>query len=735
MARPCLLFLFALAACGGDDDVPPDAGPPADAPVDAPRNYVPEPFDPTPATMAYCAAQGRDDAAIEARITGWLAELTLAEKIEMMHGVSLALVDGSFRVAGNERLGIPGLRMLDGPRGLSAFTGKTATSFPVGTMRGATWDPALEERVGRVMAVELRSAGANVLLAPTLNILRHPRWGRAQETYSEDVHHMGDMGVAFIRGVQSEGVLASAKHFAANSIEDTRHRVDVVIDERTLREIYLPHFERAVNEARVASVMSAYNQVNGLYCDLSSHLLTDILKGEWEYAGFVESDWLLGTHGSAASVLAGLDIEMPMAAEFARLARDVANGDLDERDIDRSVRRILRAELCFGLDEAGPPVDDPSMRETPAHLSLAREVATRGIVLLRNEPADGAAPADPPVLPLPGSTSSIAILGRAADVENIGDTGSSAVIPSEVVTALEGITERAGSGVTVTHVPGTSLTAASEAIVRAADAVVIVTGLVAGEEGENIPLSGVGDRESLDVPADDVALIRAVAAIHPRVIVILEGSSAFVTATWDEDVEALLHAFYPGSEGGRAIADILFGDAAPSGRLPFSMPVAEADLPPFDNVSDTVTYGYFHGYRHLAREGVAPRYAFGHGLSYTTFAYSGLALSATTVAPDGMLEATVTVTNTGSVRATETVQLYVHAEGSGVPRADHDLRAFAQVELDPSESADVTLPLRAADLAYFDTATRSFVVEPISYEVRVGASSTDVRAAASFTVE
>ncbi len=235
-------FLSA-SACGGDDasdDAGLDAGADAavDARLDAPRDYVPEPFEPTPETIAYCGA--RDDAAIEARITEWLSALTLEEKVVLMHGAMFGLVDGSWRVPGVERLGIPGLRMLDGPRGVSAFTGKNATTFPVAMMRGATWDPDLEERVGAAMAVELRSVGANVLLAPCMNVLRHPRWGRSQETYSEDTFHMGEMALGFVRGVQSEGVLASAKHYAVNSIENTRYHVDVRVDERTLREIFSP---------------------------------------------------------------------------------------------------------------------------------------------------------------------------------------------------------------------------------------------------------------------------------------------------------------------------------------------------------------------------------------------------------------------------------------------------------------------------------------------------------------
>jgi len=706
----------ALAPTDAATDAPPDA------PLDAGPPHEPRPFTPTPETIAYC--QGRDDAAIEARITTMLGELSLAEKITMMAGGTGPAGDGTWAVPGNERLGVWGLHMLDGPRGLSRFSELRGTAFPVAMMRGATWDPALEERVGRAMAVEHRSAGADVILAPTINILRHPRWGRAQETYSEDTHHMGAIALGFVQGVQAEGVLASAKHYAVNSIEDTRHDVDVTIDERTLREIYLPHFRRLVVEGHVASVMSAYNQVNGHYCDVSTHLLREILKGEWGFAGFVESDWIFGTHGDAESVLAGLDIEMPFRAEFRGLAPAVGRGELSEHDIDDAVRRILRAQLCFGLDEtprpAGTRIDVPSRRETPEHLALAREVARRGIVLLRNETPVGASA---PVLPIAGAMS-IALLGRNADVENIGDEGSSAVEPTSVITALEGLAARAVGGLTVTHVPGTTLDAAAEGAVRAADVVVIVTGLPAADEGESD--IAAGDRDSLALPAEELALIRAVSAIHPAVVVVLEGGAAILTAPFEDEIEGLLFAFYPGSEGGAALAEILLGDASPSGRLPFSIPVAEADLPVFDSVSLEVTYDFFHGYRHLMQSSRAPAHAFGEGLSFTSFAVSAMTLSQGTIAPGEDVLVTVRVENTGSRTAIDTVQAYVAPIGSRVERAPHDLRAFAQIELAAGESGTVTMTIDSDDLAFWDTAAGRFEIEAIDYEIRVGHSAADI---------
>ena len=716
MRRLLLLGFVCLSIACGDDDVPRDAEV-TDAPTDATsdasdaRTYVPEPFEPTEATRAYCPMPTGDADAIEARITELLAQMTPREKIACLHGASLSLIDGAWRVAGVDRLGIPGLRMLDGPRGLSSMTGKNATAFPVAMMRGATFDPELERRVGAAMARELKSVGADVLLAPTINVLRHPRWGRAQETYSEDPHHMAEMALAFVQGVQSEGVLASAKHFAANSIEDTRHEVDVRLDECTLREVYLPAFRRLVVEGRVASVMTAYNQVNGRWADQQDHLLRTILKGEWAFAGFVESDWILGTHGDVESLRAGLDIEMPAPTNFRRLASALESGAIAEREIDASVRRVLRAQLCFGLDTRVRPMDDVAARETEEHLALAREVAERGVVLLKNDA----------VLPLDrASITRVAVLGRVLDLDNIGDTGSSNVRASDVISALEGLRELAGD-VAIDVVE--SLDAEGEAIVRAADAVVIVTGLTHEDEGE--ATIGAGDRESLALPAEELATIREVTAIHARVIVVLEGGASIVVREFVDDIEGLLFAFYPGAEGGRALARVLFGDEVPRGRLPFSIPRDEAHLPTFDNVSTTVEYGRFHGYTHLAREAHAAESPFGFGLGYTRFELGDATLSATTIdaatiEDDDAIELRVPVRNVGDREGREVVQLYARVPGEDVA---FELRAFASVELTAGTSAEAVLHLRAIDLATWDGS--AMTVRVGTYALQVGAHAED----------
>ncbi|MBL8683249.1 MAG: glycoside hydrolase family 3 C-terminal domain-containing protein [Myxococcales bacterium] len=705
-----------------------DAPSPADVPSDTGRRYEPEPFVPTDATRAYCA--GRDAAAIEARITGLLQTLTPTQKRSLMAGAALGRTEDVWLVRGVPALGIPGFRMIDGPRGVAVLPPLRATAFPTAMLRGASWDPSLEERVGAAMANEALSAGATVLLAPTINILRHPRWGRAQETYSEDTTHMGSMAVGFVRGVQSRGVLATLKHFAANSIENTRHRVDVRMDPRTLREVYLPHFRRAIHEANASSVMSAYNKLDGLYCDNNRQLLTEILRDEWGFQGFVVSDWVLGTHGATPALTAGLDLEMPSPLEFAMIPTEIANGALSERDLDRAVRRLLRAQFCFGLD-ARTVTRMPELRETMAHLALAREAAQRSIVLLKNATIDTA-----PVLPLDASRlRTVVVLGRSAAVANIGDYGSSAVPPSSVVTTLDGLRARAAGAFDVVHIASSTLDAASLAAVRAASAVVIVTGSLHSDEGE--ATLGAGDRASLALAAEEVALVRAAVAENPRTIVVLESGAALETASWDAGVAALLWAGYPGSQGGHAIADVLFGAVEPSGRLPFSMPVREADLPPFDNTSERVTYEFLQGYRHLQQQRTAPRFAFGFGLSYSSVRYESITLAtpdAASSAPETSIEATVTVRNTGARRARETVQLYVSATASTTVRAPRDLRAFSQVEIAPG--ATVTVPVRFAlrDLAVYDTTARRMVIEPTTYELQAGPDSERATLRATLTV-
>lgn len=688
-----IMFAAVLAACGDGGSTPPSDG------------------------EVY-----RDPSApIEARVDDLLGRMTLAEKVEQMHGSGFpADSRGLYPTPENTRLGIPGLAMVDGPRGVSAATG-FATTFPVGSARGATFDPDLELRVGRAMGAEARARQASVLLAPTINLLRQPQWGRAQETYGEDTFHLGAMGAAFIRGAQ-EHVIASAKHFAVNSIENTRFNVNVTVDERTLREVYLPHFKRAV-DAGVGSVMSAYNKVNGEYCSQNRHLLTDILKDDWGFDGFVESDWLLAVRSTAPSALAGLDIEMPSPAYYGQKLVDAVNvGEVPIAVIDDAVRRILRMKFRFGIFDGRASLDPAIVVESPAHRDLALEVARKAIVLLKNDAA----------LPLDRATvRRVAVVGALAARANLGDTGSSAARPSHAVSPLEGIQAAAG-GVAISAIASDEFDADQARQIEDADAAVVVVGLTAADEGE-AGISG-GDRETLALSAAHQQLVRDVASHNPRTIVVLEGGSAITVEGWVDQARAILMAWYPGQDGGTAIAEVLFGDVDPSGKLNVTVPTSEAQLPPFDARAKAVEYDYLHGYRSVDHAGLEPRYPFGFGLAYTTFSIHDLTLERESLAADGTLRARVRVANTGARSGDEVVQLYVGAVGSRVERAVRDLRAFQRVSLAAGETKTVTLRVPVADLAYFDVAEDRFVVEPIEYVAQVGTSSRDLPLVARFRV-
>lgn len=662
----------------------------------------------------------RVDAAIEARVDRVLSKMTLDHKGAEMHGLQLAAIEDLYYAGGDDELGIPPFKMVDGPRGVRAGN---ATAFPVGMARGATWDPELEQRVGEAIALEAAAKGANVILAPVVNILRHPAWGRAQETYGEDSHLLARMGVAFTVGAQKH-VLASVKHYAANSIEESRFIVDVRMDERTLREVYLDHFRRVVQEGNVGTVMCSYNRLNGLYACENAHILHDILKGEWRFDGVVESDWGLAVRSTAPSALAGLDIEMPAPIFYgAALKTSVRNGEVPESVIDDSVRRILRKKFAFRLNQ--PAAVQPDVVESPAHVELARVVEQKAIVLLKNERD---------ALPLDRATvRSIVVLGGLADTANIGDKGSSNVYPSRIVTPLAGIREMA-SQATVVHLPGGPSTEQERTTVRNADAAIVVAGLTSFDEGEFIPGQPGGDRETLDLATDQQALIKTVASLNGKTIVVLEGGSAIVVSGWIEDVEGLLMAWYPGQEGGHAIAEVLFGEVNPSGKLPLSFPASADQLPQFDHVSESVAYGYLHGYRWLDAKGHAPQFPFGFGLSYTTFELGNLRLDEAEIPQDGELDLSVDVTNTGARSGDEIVQLYIGYEGSSVERAPKDLRGFARVHLEPDETKALLLDLKARDLAYYDTSTGAWRVEPITYQVYVGTSSRDLPLQATFRV-
>jgi len=685
--------------------------------------------------------------AIEARARELLAQLSLEEKVELMGG-DLPFWPGmremnapggyssrNWPAGALPRLGLPGIRFVDGPRGVNL---QDATTFPVSMARGAAWDSDLEERIGDAIGREVRALGGNFFGGVCINLLRHPAWGRAQETYGEDTHHLGALGAALARGVQRH-VLACVKHYALNSMENARFTVDVEIDQRALHEVYLPHFRRVVREG-VASVMSAYNSVNGEWAGQNRELLTEILKDTWGFDGFVMTDFILGMRDARTAALAGQDVEMPFRAHFDRdLLRLVLAGEVPQARVDDAALRVLRQLVRFGQGR-DPAAYRPEAAGSPAHRALALEAARKGIVLLKNE---GEA------LPLAG-TGRVAVIGRLAAMANTGDGGSSNTRPAYVITPLEGLRTVLGD---VDYDDGSDPDRAA-GVAADADAVVLVVGYTHADEGEYIPpdmmsafedilpepgredrdfadavLGGStehmtmppgGDRASLALHADDEALIHAVAAANPRTVVAVMAGSAVITEAWRDEVAALLMLWYPGMEGGRALADVLTGAVSPSGRLPCTFPARAQDLPHFDRDATAITYDLWHGYRKLDRDGAEPAFPFGFGLSYTTFALHDLRVRE---AGDAVT-ATVAVTNTGAVAGEEVVQVYVEAPDSAVERAPRELKGFARVALEPGERRDVTVGVPVADLAYYD-ARRGWVLEDLDYAVVAARHSRD----------
>ena len=630
----------------------------APEPVDTDTDTPPPGLD-----AAWCRAADLDD--IEADLDALLPTLSIDDKASLTAGSRL-LPDaaGHWSTPALPDAGFPGFRFVDGPRGVADTTGP-ATAFPVAVLRGATFDPDLERAVGDAIGRETRAKGANGLLAPALDVLRHPRWGRAQESYGEDPMHLGAMGTAFIHGAQDH-VLAVAKHFAANVIENTRFEVDMRVEPTALHEVVYPPFRDAVTDGRVAGMMTAYNQVDGAYASQNPALLRDALKDGWRFPGFTVSDWVFGTHDTVAAATAGLDLEMPAPQIYGpALADAVRAGTVPEATLDGMVRRLLRTARCFDI-AAIDPAGDPSAVGTDAHRTLARTVAERGAVLLVN---DG-------TLPL-ARAGTIVVTGRLADAAPIGDNGSSAVEPTATVSLLAGLQAAAGDA-TIQWIEPADLASRVDDL-RAADAVVVAVGTTAEDEGEG--LIAAGDRADLRLPAVDRDLL---AALPDRdgVVVVLHGGGAFVPEGWRPVADAALMAFFPGQEGGSALAGLLFGDVAPAGRLPATWPEAEADLPPFDNVSLSVPYDRWHGHVHLARTGVAAAFPFGWGLTY----------GATTLgAPRSPAPRTVEidVTNPSDRPLRETV--FAWREGAdGEPLR---LVGFAHAEVAPGATTALTLRL------------------------------------------
>ncbi|EHK80426.1 beta-glucosidase [Rhodococcus pyridinivorans AK37] len=569
------------------------------------------------------------------------------------------------------------------------------------------------ERVGAALGAEARALQVGVLLGPGINIKRSPLCGRNFEYLSEDPLLSGVLGAALVHGMQSQGVGASLKHFAANNQETDRMRVSADVDPRPLREIYLRAFERVVRDAQPWTVMCSYNRINGVYSSRNPWLLTDVLRGEWGFEGLVVSDWG-AVDDRVASLAAGLDLEMPSTGgrTDAEIVAAVRAGTVDESVLDTAAARVI--EL---VQKAVAASDPGATFDADAHHALAREVAAQSIVLLRNEND---------LLPL-ATDANIAVIGELARTPRYQGAGSSRIEPTRLDNALDEI--RSLSGRDVPFAAGYALDGSDsaelvdEAVKRAADAdiAVVFLGVPAELESEGF------DRDDLELPQRQTALLDAVLTANPNVVVVLSNGGVVRLSGFADRVPAIVEGWLLGQAGGGAVADVLYGHVNPSGRLAETVPIRLEDTPAHTNFpgeNGHVRYGegLFVGYRSYDARRLDVSFPFGHGLSYTTFEYSDAAVES-----DGDLTVHVTVTNTGGRAGAEVVQVYAGAPGSSVARAPRELKGFTKVRLDSGESQRVAVSIRRDDLAYWDTRVDSWVVEGGTYSIDIGASSRDIR--------
>jgi beta-glucosidase len=670
-------------------------------------------------------------------IEGLLAQLSLEEK------ASLCLGSDFWHTAPVERLGINAIMVSDGPHGLRAqmdeadhvgLSGSVpATCFPTASGLGSSWNPDLFRAVGEALGRETRKWGVSVLLGPGINMKRSPLCGRNFEYVAEDPWLAGELATAIVQGVQSQGVGTSLKHYAANNQEDDRLRVSAEIDERSLREIYLPAFERVVKNAQPWTVMCAYNKVNGTYASEHHWLLTEVLRDEWGFEGVVVSDWG-AVHDRVAAVKGGLDLEMPphLGVSDVAIVEAVKAGTLDESVLDTAVRRMLRL-----VDIAQPALVEGGSFDPDEHHRLARRAAQESAVLLKNE--DG-------VLPLrPADGATVAVLGEFARTPRYQGAGSSQVNPTRLDVPLDELKAGLGEGVEVAFAAGFGIgtTEGDEALLteavetaRGADHVVVFLGLPAAAESEGF------DRTDIDLPANQLALIEAVAEVRDEIIVVLANGSVVRLAGWQDKVAAILECWLSGQAAGGAVADLLLGAANPSGKLAETVPVRLEDNTSYLNFpgdSGVVHYGegLFIGYRGYDKAHLEVSYPFGFGLSYSTFEIGDLstAVSGSVAGGDFAVAVTVLVTNTGAVSGAEVVQLYVRDIEASVARPVRELKAFAKVSLEPGRTQPVTLNLDQRSFAFWSTRLGRWAVEAGDFALDVGSSSRDIAASETISIE
>ena len=710
---------------------------------------------------------------LEERVEDALQRMTLEEKVGVLHAQS------KFCSRGVQRLGIPELWTTDGPHGIrpevlwdeweqAAWTNDSCVAFPALTALAATWNPGLAELYGRSLGEEALYRGKDVVLGPGVNIYRTPLNGRNFEYMGEDPLLASRMVVPYIKGLQSNGVAACVKHYALNNNEVNRHTSNVIVDDRTLYEIYLPAFKAAVTEGGAWSIMGSYNLYQNQHGCHNKRLLCDILRDEWGFDGVVISDWG-GTHDTAEAVENGLDLEFGswtngltngrsnaydnyyLADPYLKMLRE---GKADMATLDNKVRNVLRLIFRTAMK------NDKGFGSlcSDEHYAAARRIGAEGIVLLRNKGN---------LLPLdPSKPQNILVVGEnAVKMMTVGGGSSSLKVQRET-SPLDGLRAQAPAGSTVVWERGyvgdptgeyngvTSgqdlsesrsadrLIADAADAARRADIVIFVGGLnkATGQDCED------SDRESLALPYNQDAVIEALVAANPRTVVVNVSGNA-VAMPWADKVPAILQAWFLGSESGNSLADVIFGHVNPSGKLPMTFPVRLDDVAAHavgeypgtkradsDIVDIRYNEGVLVGYRWFDTKKIRPLFAFGHGLSYTTFGYGKLSADASKIGPDGAMTLSVDVTNTGSRAGAETVQLYISDTKASVKRPAKELKNFAKIYLEPGQTKTVTFTVRPSDLAFFDAGAHAWKAEPGEFRAHVGAASDDIRSSLRFVL-
>lgn len=648
-------------------------------------------------------------------------DLTLEEKASLTSGQDF------WHSQGVERTGVPSLMLTDGPNGLRKQAGEAdhlglnasvpATCFPPAVGLGSSFDEELARRVGEAIGLESAIEDVSVVLGPGVNIKRSPLGGRNFEYISEDPLVAGVVATGLVRGIQSQGVGASLKHFAANNQEFDRMRVSSDIDPRPLHEIYLRAFERVVKDAQPWTVMCSYNKINGVYSSENPWLLTQLLRDDWGFEGLVVSDWG-AVNDRIAALIAGMDLEMPGTdgATDRSIVAAVRDGSLDEDILDIAVGRMLDL-----VEKASRRPAVSQALDVDAHHALAREAAGRSMVLLRNE-GD--------LLPLKDDES-IAVIGEFARSPRFQGGGSSHINPTRLDTVVDAFGDRAtfSPGYTLDGTDGASLRDEAAALAAEKDVAVVLLGLPESAESEGF------DREHIELPPEQLELLDAVLDANPRTVVVLSNGSV-VALPFADRVPAIVEGWLLGQAGGSATVDVLTGVVNPSGRLSETIPVRLEDTPAFGNFPGSAGHvrygeGILVGYRWYDARRLEVTYPFGHGLSYTAFDYGA---ASAVVADSGDVVLTVPVTNTGARDGREVVQAYASPETSAVDRAPRELKGFASVALAAGETRDVRITIRREDLAYWDLRTDGFVVEGGAYRLEVGASSRDIREVVSIEI-